>query len=186
MKRLNKKMMIRSSTAEFLIFTSQTGEDGIEVRVYDENVWLTQKRIARLFDVAVPAISKHLKNIFGEAELSEEAVVSILETTDTDGKNYQTKYYSLEAIIAIGYRVNSKKATEFRQWATQVLNALSVCHAMLEGLVAKNGITDVLAREMRRVLAELRVEVMGEFGVRGELEYWWCKDILGWYKEIQI
>jgi hypothetical protein len=86
-----------------------------------ETVWLTQKTLAELFGVGVPAIAKHLKNIFGSGELVEEAVLSILETTAADGKNYQTRYYNLDAIIAVGYRVNSFQATQFRIWATRTL-----------------------------------------------------------------
>jgi hypothetical protein len=123
---MDKNLKIRNSTAEFLIFTSQAGENSIEVRVENETVWLTQKYIAELFDVQRPAITKHLKNIFADMELDEESVSSILEHTANDGKTYQTKYYSLDAIISIGYRVNSKKATQFRQWATRVLKEFAI------------------------------------------------------------
>jgi hypothetical protein len=91
------------------------------VQFEDETVWLTQKSIAELFGVNVPAISKHLANIFGTHELQEHSVVSILETTAADSKNYKTKFYNLDAVIAIGYRVNSIKATQFRIWATERL-----------------------------------------------------------------
>jgi len=96
----------------------------VNVSVYFEKgtFWLTQKAIAELFGVKVPAISKHLKNIFETDELNESSVISILETTAEDGKNYQTKYYRLEAILTVGYRVNSTQATDFRKWATQTLN----------------------------------------------------------------
>lgn len=106
---MNTNLNIRNSTAEFLIFTSQNGEDSIEVRIFDESVWLTQNMIAQLFDVQRPAITKHLKNIFENHELEENSVSSILEHTATDGKQYNTKYYNLDAIISVGYRVNSKK-----------------------------------------------------------------------------
>lgn len=103
-----KNLQIRNSTAEFLIFTSQSGENTIEVRGGEaETVWLTQKAMAELFYVNVPAISKHLSNIFQEKELNEISVISILETTAADGKNYNTKFYNLDAIISVGYRVNS-------------------------------------------------------------------------------
>lgn len=123
---MDKNLQIRNSTAEFLIFTSQAGDNSIEVRVEGETVWLTQKLIAELFDVQRPAITKHLKNIFSDGELDEDAVSSILEHTANDGKNYQTKYYNLDAIISVGYRVNSKKATQFRQWATRVLKEFAI------------------------------------------------------------
>jgi hypothetical protein len=93
----------------------------VEVFLHEENLWLPQKRIAELFGVQRPAITKHLSNIFQEHELEEDAVCSILEHTAEDGKTYKTKYYNLDAIISVGYRVNSSKATQFRIWATQRL-----------------------------------------------------------------
>ena len=105
----------------FLLYTTPTGGVRVEVFIQEETVWLTQKAIATLFGVGVPAISKHLKNIFEQGELIENSVISILETTAPDGKNYQTQYYNLDAIISVGYRVNSVQATQFRIWATQTL-----------------------------------------------------------------
>ncbi len=105
----------------FLFYTTPNGTVKVEVALQNETVWLTQKAIAELFAVQPPAISKHLKNIFASGELDENSVVSILETTATDGKNYQVKYYNLDAIISVGYRVNSIEATQFRIWATQTL-----------------------------------------------------------------
>jgi hypothetical protein len=130
---------IRNSTAEFLIFTSQSGEESIEVKVFDESVWLTQNMIAQLFDVQRPAITKHLKNIFESHELEEDAVSSILEHTASDGKTYKTKYYNLDAIISVGYRVNSKKATQFRQWATSVLKEFAIKGFVLDKKRLENG-----------------------------------------------
>ena len=94
----------------------------VQVIIKDETLWCTQKAMAQLFGVGVPAISKHLKNIFEEGELVADSVISKMETTAADGKNYTTTYYSLDAIIAVGYRVSSLKATRFRQWATKILN----------------------------------------------------------------
>jgi len=131
--------LIRNSTAEFLIFTSQSGENSIEVKVFDESVWLTQNMIAELFDVQRPAITKHLKNIFESEELEENSVSSILEHTAKDGKNYKTKYYNLDAIISVGYRVNSKKATQFRQWATSVLREFAIKGFVLDKKRLENG-----------------------------------------------
>ena len=93
----------------------------LEVRLENETVWLTQQQIADLFGVKQPAISKYLKNIFESGELIETSVHSILEYTATDGKSYKTKFYNLDAILSVGYRVNSKNATRFRQWANNVL-----------------------------------------------------------------
>jgi len=131
--------LIRNSTAEFLIFTSQNAEDSIEVKVFDESVWLTQNMISELFDVQRPAITKHLKNIFDSEELEEDSVSSILEHTAKDGKNYKTKYYNLDAIISVGYRVNSKKATQFRQWATSVLKEFAIKGFVLDKKRLENG-----------------------------------------------
>lgn len=136
---MNKNLNIRNSTAEFLIFTSQNGEESIEVRVFDESVWLSQNMIAQLFDVQRPAITKHLKNIFENHELEENSVSSILEHTATDGKQYNTKYYNLDAIISVGYRVNSKKATQFRQWATRVLSQFAVKGYVIDKKRLENG-----------------------------------------------
>ena|SRR3989338_1822338 len=108
----NKKLIIRNSAAEFLIFTSQAGGDGIEVRVQDENVWLTQKLIAKLFDVNIPNINEHLKNIFLAKELDENSVIRNFRITAEDGKSYNTKHYNLEAVISLGYRINSERATD--------------------------------------------------------------------------
>ena len=105
----------------FLLYTAPDGEVRLEVVLKNETLWLTQKVIAELFEVNVPAISKHLKNIFETRELEETSVVSKMEITASDGKKYLTKFYNLDAIIAVGYRVNSKKATHFRIWATKTL-----------------------------------------------------------------
>ena len=120
---MENKIQIRNSTVDFLVFTRDAGDDGIEVRVQDGDVWLTQKSISDLFDVGRPAITKHLRNIFSEGELDENSVCSILEHTADDGKTYNIKFYNLSAIMAVGYRVNSEKATAFRQWATKVLDS---------------------------------------------------------------
>ena len=108
-------------TREILFYKTENGDVRVEILLYQENLWLTQAKMAELFDVQKAAISKHLKNIFASGELHENAVVSKMETTAADGKQYNTNYYNLDAIIAVGYRVNSKKATMFRIWATQVL-----------------------------------------------------------------
>ena len=104
----------------------------LEVRVNEETVWLTQAQIAHLFGVGQPAISKHLKNIFASEELSVEAVHSILEYTAADGKSYKTGFYNLDAILSVGYRVNSRNATRFRQWANKVLKDFLLKGAALQ------------------------------------------------------
>jgi hypothetical protein len=118
-----------------------TAEQNVKVSVYFQNgsFWLTQKNIAELFGVNVPAISKHLKNIFETNELEEKSVISILETTATDGKIYSTKFYRLEAILSVGYRVNSIQATDFRKWATQTLNEFIIKGFILDDERLKQG-----------------------------------------------
>lgn len=113
----NDKLQIRNSTAEFLIFTNQAGEDSIEVRVTDETIWLTQKLIGVLFEKGRSTITEHLFRIFESGELDQKAVCRDFRQTATDGKDYLTKYYNLDAIIAVGFRVNSERAIQFRQWA---------------------------------------------------------------------
>jgi hypothetical protein len=139
MKKDTKKLQIRNSTAEFLIFTSQAKEDGIEVRVEDENVWLTQKLIAKLFNINVRTINEHLKNIFLSGELVENSVVRNFRITANDRKNYNVNHYNLEVIIALGYRINSEKATDFRRWATQVLRDYAIRGYVLDDARLKNG-----------------------------------------------
>jgi hypothetical protein len=134
-----KKLQIRNSTAEFLIFTRQAGEDGIEVRVQDETVWLTQKLMAALFGVDVRTISEHLRNLFDSGEAREDSVIRKFRTTAADGKNYNTQFYNLDAIIAVGFRVNSARAIQFRQWATGVLRDYAIRGYVLDKERLKNG-----------------------------------------------
>ncbi|MDD4096974.1 MAG: RhuM family protein [Oscillospiraceae bacterium] len=117
----NKNDLPVEGMREIIFYRTDSGDVKVEILLQDESLWLTQAKIAGLFDVQIPAISKHLSNIFEEGELNENSVVSILETTADDGKTYKNKYYNLDAIIAVGYRVNSKKATMFRIWATKIL-----------------------------------------------------------------
>lgn len=120
-----KKLQIRNSTVDFLVFTKDAEENGIEVRVQDENVWLTQKAIGQLFDIDRSVVTKHLKKIFTDGELDENSVCAFFVQATGDGKTYRYKFYSLPAIIAVGYRVNSQRATQFRQWATKVLETFT-------------------------------------------------------------
>ena len=121
-----KTMQIRNSTVDFLVFTKQNSQDSIEVRVQDENVWLTQNGISRLFDKGRSTITEHLNAIFAEGELDESSVSRKFRLTADDGKSYNTKFYNLDAIISVGYRVNSVRATQFRQWATKVLRKFTI------------------------------------------------------------
>ncbi|MEK7290261.1 MAG: virulence RhuM family protein [Planctomycetota bacterium] len=124
---------------KFLLYTANDGSVKIEVFFKEETVWLTQKALAELFGVQVPAVNKHLKNIFESGELSENSVISILETTAADGKNYSTRYYNLDAIIAVGYRVNSYQATQFRIWATRTLKEFIIKGFVLDDERLKQG-----------------------------------------------
>lgn len=128
-----------STQGSFLLYTAQNGAVKVDVFFQGETAWLTQKALAELFGVQVPAIAKHLKNILESGELVEISVVSILETTAADGKNYQTRFYNLDAIIAVGYRVNSFQATQFRIWATRTLKEFLVKGFVLDDERLKQG-----------------------------------------------
>ena len=134
-----KDLIIRSSAEEFITFKIQEKDKGIQVRYENETLWMTQKAIAELFDVQRPAITKHLLNIFEDKELDKNAVCSKMEHTATDGKKYQTEYYNLDAIISVGYRVNSIRATQFRRWATNVLKNFTIQGYVLDKERMKNG-----------------------------------------------
>lgn len=136
---MEKKMQIRNSTVDFLVFTKQNSQDSIEVRVQDENVWLTQDGIAKLFDKGRSTITEHLTEIFASNELSEDSVCRKFRLTASDGKTYNTKFYNLDAIISVGYRVNSLRATQFRQWATKVLRTFAVQGYVLDKNRLENG-----------------------------------------------
>lgn len=135
----NHQLSINSQKSNFLLYTSNDGKINIEVFLKDETVWLTQKAIAELFGVQVPAINKHLKNIFEAGELEENSVISILETTASDGKTYNTHFYNLDAIISVGYRVNSYQATQFRIWATKTLREFILKGFVLDDERLKQG-----------------------------------------------
>ena len=141
-KKKDNRLTIRNSTAEFLIFTSQANEDGIEVRVEDENVWLTQKLIAKLFDVKTPTINEHLKNIFSTEELDSNSTIRKFLIVQNEGNRAvrrEVEHYNLEMIISLGYRINSERATNFRRWATQVLKDFTLRGYVLDDVRLKNG-----------------------------------------------
>ena len=145
-----KKYEIRNSTAEFLIFQLENKEQGIEVMYADETIWCTQKAMAALFDVGVPAISKHLANVFETGELKEEATISKMETVQQEGNRTVKRsvdMYKLDAIIAVGYRVNSLRATQFRQWATSVLRQYAIRGYVLDNAGSVNHEEAVLHAE---------------------------------------
>lgn len=131
-----------SKPGQFLLYTAPDGAVKVDVFIQQETVWLTQKALAELFGVKRPAITKHLLNIFKTRELIEDSVSSILEHTAEDGKKYGTKYYSLDAIIAVGYRVNSYQATQFRIWATKTLREFIIKGFVLDDERLKQGEQD--------------------------------------------
>ncbi|MDE2616844.1 MAG: virulence RhuM family protein [Burkholderiales bacterium] len=153
-----KTRLIRNSTAEFLIFTGQAGEQSIEARYEDETVWLSQKLMAELFAVDVRTVSEHLKNIYAAAELQREATVRISRTVQTEGNRQVARnvdFYNLDAIISVGYRVNSVRATQFRQWATGVLREFAIKGYVLDRKRLENGA--FLGEDyFERLLAEIR------------------------------
>ena len=138
---------------QFLLYNMPEEKGKVQVIIKDDTIWCTQKAMAQLFGVGVPAISKHLKNIFEEGELQMDAVISKMETTAADNKNYSTTFYSLDAIIAVGYRVNSLKATRFRQWATKILNEYIRKGFVLDDDRLKQG-TAVFSKDYFRELLE--------------------------------
>jgi len=128
-----------SETSSFFLYSGKDGKVPIECRVVGETIWLTQKQLSELFDVGVPAINKHLKNIFETGELMENSVISKMEITASDGKSYKTKHYDLDAIIAVGYRVSSYQATQFRIWATGILKEFLVKGFVMDDERLKQG-----------------------------------------------
>lgn len=136
---MEKKMVIRNSTAEFLIFQLENREDGVQVMYADETIWATQKAMSVLFDVDRSVIGKHLKSIFQTGELKQDSVCANFAHTAEDGKVYNTNFYSLDAVISVGYRVNSVRATQFRQWCTNVLRQFAVRGYVIDKKRMENG-----------------------------------------------
>lgn len=134
-----KRREIRNSTAEFLIFQLEGKEQGVEVYYKENTVWCTQKAMSMLFDCSTDNIGLHLKNIFSSGELKKESVTEKISATASDGKNYMTQFYNLDAVISVGYRVNSIRATQFRQWATSVLREFAIRGYVLDKKRMENG-----------------------------------------------
>ena len=151
----SKKLQIRNSTAEFLIFQIENKEEGIEVLYQDDTLWLTQNAIAVLFDKGRSTIAEHLQNIFQSQELQEDSVCRKFRRTASDGKNYAIKYYSLDAIISVGYRVNSVRATQFRQWCTYILRQFAIRGYVIDKKRMENG-SFINEDYFEHLLAEIR------------------------------
>lgn len=136
------KKQIRNSTAESLIFSAQSGGDGLEVRYEDETIWLSQKLMARLFDVNVRTVSEHLGNLYDSGEIERGATLRKFRTVQTEGSRevtHEVDHYNLDAIISVGYRVNSVRATQFRQWATGILRDFAIRGYVLDRKRMENG-----------------------------------------------
>ncbi len=152
---MEKHLTIRNSTAEFLIFQAQDKSQGVEVVYHDETIWATQKAMSVLFDCTTDNIGLHLKNIFSSGELKKESVTEKVSATASDGKNYQTQFYNLDAIISVGYRVNSIRATQFRQWCTYVLRQFAIRGYIIDKKRMENG--SFLGEDyFEHLLAEIR------------------------------
>jgi len=153
--------MTHSSTAEYLTFVAATGEtpQSIEMRYQDENIWLTQKMMAALYDVTVPAINQHLKRIFDDVELLPDAVVKEYLITAADGKSYRTKHYNLQAIIAVGFKVNNPRAVQFRKWAGQIVKDYTIQGWAMDVERLKNGhrFTDEYFERQLEQIREIRL-----------------------------
>lgn len=154
-KKSDHKISINNSAAEFLIFTQAEGGKGIEARYEEGTIWLTQKLMGELFSVDVRTVNEHLQNIFESQELDQNSVIRKFRITASDGKNYNSQFYNLDAIISIGYRVNSKRATQFRQWATEVLRQFALKGYVLDRNRLENG--SLLGEDyFEQLLAEIR------------------------------
>ncbi len=160
-KKKTEVSLVRSSAAEYLTFVAAVGnsEASVEMRYEDENIWLTQKMMAALYDVSVPAINQHLKRIFSDNELEESSVVKQYLSTATDGKRYETKHYSLQAIIAIGFKIENERAVQFRKWANQIVKDYTIQGWTMDAERLKHGghITDEFFERQLEKIREIRL-----------------------------
>ena len=157
MKKDNE-ITIRSSAAEYLTYVAATGSNGdsIEMRYEDENIWLTQKMMATLYDVSVSAINQHLKKIFADSELSEDAVIKKYLITAGDGKSYNTNHYNLQAIIAVGFKVNNERAIQFRKWANAIVKDYTIQGWVMDDERLKNGGSVLTEKYFEHLLERIR------------------------------
>lgn len=152
------ELQIRSSAAEYLTFIAANGDDkeAIEIRYEDENIWLTQKMMAALYDVSVSAINQHLKKIFDDNELDENSVIKKYLITANDGKSYNTKHYNLQAIIAVGFKVNNERAVQFRKWANQIVKDFTIKGWAMDDERLKNSGTKLTKDYFEKLLVKIR------------------------------
>ena len=152
--------IVRSSAAEYLTFIAASGQGGVEAVYAEENVWITQKMMGLLYDVNVRTVNEHLKKIFGDNELQEDSVIRKFRITASDGKNYNTQHYSLPAIIAVGYKVNSERAVQFRKWATGIIEQFTIKAYVMDDERIKAGgsvLTDQYFEEQLQRIREIRL-----------------------------
>jgi hypothetical protein len=156
----NPVSTIRSSAAEYLTFVAASGQGGVEAIYADESIWLTQKIMGMLYDVNVRTVNEHLKKIFADSELQEDSVIRKFRTTASDGKNYNTQHYSLPAIIAVGYKVNSERAVQFRKWATGIIEQFTIKAFVMDDERIKAGgsvLTEQYFEEQLQRIREIRL-----------------------------
>ena len=158
MKKKKDEITIRSSAAEYLTYVASVGDqqDSIEMRYEDENIWLTQKMMATLYDVDVRTINYHVKKIFSDSELQEDSVIRKFRITATDGKSYSTNHYSLEMIIAVGFKVNSERAVQFRKWVNQIAKDYTIKGWVMDYERLKNGGSVLTTEYFDRLLEQIR------------------------------
>lgn len=160
-KKQKKEVTIRSSAAEYLTFVAANGDDknSVEVRYEDENIWITQKMLAILYDVDVRTINYHIKKIFDDSELEEASVIRNFRITAADGKSYDTKHYNLQMIIAVGFKVNSERAVQFRKWINQIAKDYTIKGWVMDEERLKNGgsiLTEDYFEEQLERIREIR------------------------------
>lgn len=159
-KKKNQITFARSSAAEYLTFVAASGKGGVEAVYADENVWITQKMMAQLYDVEVPTINYHLKKVFADSELQEEAVIRKFLITAADGKSYDAMHYNLSAIVAVGYKVNSERAVQFRKWATGIVEEFTIKGYAMDDERLKSGgsvLTEKYFEEQLQRVREIRL-----------------------------
>ena len=158
MKKKKDEITIRSSAAEYLTYVASVGDqqDSIEMRYEDENIWLTQKMMATLYDVDVHTINYHVKKIFSDSELQEDSVIRKFRITAADGKSYSTNHYSLEMIIAVGFKVNSERAVQFRKWVNQIAKDYTIKGWAMDDERLKNGGSVLTVEYFDRLLEQIR------------------------------
>ena len=153
---MKENELVRASAAEYLTFIAATGEGGVNAVYADENIWLSQKMMAELYDVKVHTVNYHLKRIFTDNELDEQSVIRKFRITADDGKNYQTNHYNLSAIIAVGYKTNSERAVQFRKWATQIIESFTIKGFAMDDERLKNDGTILGKKYFEEQLARIR------------------------------